>query len=233
MNMILHGIEAPNIERRNTLEINPNDIQERDRVDVILANPPFGSGELEQVQYNFDIRSSESALLFMQHFLKILKHGGRAGVVIKNTFLINNDAATVAVRKLLLTTCQLHAILDCPRGIFSGAGVKTVVLFFTKGQPTKRIWYYQLQPGRTIGKTTPLTDSDLDTFVATYRSRPPSDRSWTMDISDVNPESYNLAVRNPSAANPGEWRAATEVLTDLRDLQLRQSEFDEVIRSWK
>ena len=130
MNMILHGIEAPNIAHTNTLTENLADIQEKDRFDVVLANPPFGGKERKEVQQNFPIRTGETAFLFLQHFIKILKAGGRGGVVIKNTFLSNTDNASVSLRKLLLESCNLYAVLDCPGGTFQGAGVKTVVLFF-------------------------------------------------------------------------------------------------------
>jgi type I restriction enzyme M protein len=133
MNMILHGIETPNIVHTNTLTENLADIQEKDRYDIVLANPPFGGGERKEVQQNFPIRTGETAFLFLQHFIKILKAGGRAGVVIKNTFLSNTDNASVSLRKHLLESCNLHTVLDCPGGTFQGAGVKTVVLFFEKG----------------------------------------------------------------------------------------------------
>ena len=165
MNMILHGIEAPNIIHTNTLTENLADIQEKDRYDIVLANPPFGGKERKEVQQNFPIRTGETAFLFLQHFIKILKAGGRAGVVIKNTFLSNTDNASVSLRKLLLESCNLHTVLDCPGGTFLGAGVKTVVLFFEKGAPTRKIWYYQLDPGRNMGKTNPLNDDDLAEFV--------------------------------------------------------------------
>ena len=165
MNMILHGIEAPNIIHTNTLTENLADIQEKDRYDVVLANPPFGGKERKEVQQNFPIRTGETAFLFLQHFIKILKAGGRGGVVIKNTFLSNTDNASVSLRKLLLESCNLHTVLDCPGGTFQGAGVKTVVLFFEKGAPTRKIWFYQLDPGRNLGKTNPLNDDDLAEFV--------------------------------------------------------------------
>ena len=152
MNMILHGIEAPNIIHTNTLIENITDIQEKDRYDVVLANPPFGGSEQKQVQQNFPIKTGETAYLFLQHFIKSIKAGGRAGIVIKNTFLSNTDNASVSLRKLLLDSCDLHTVLDCPSGTFQGAGVKTVVLFFDKGSKTKKIWYYSLKPGRTMGK---------------------------------------------------------------------------------
>ncbi|MCM2275921.1 MAG: type I restriction-modification system subunit M, partial [Candidatus Didemnitutus sp.] len=128
MNLILHGIEAPHIVHANTLAENLADIQEKDRFDVVLANPPFGGKERPEVQENFPIRTSETASLFLQHFIKILRAGGRAGIVIKNTFLSNTDNATVSLRRHLLETCDLHTVLDCPGGTFQGAGVKTVVL---------------------------------------------------------------------------------------------------------
>ena len=146
MNMILHGIEAPNIIHTNTLTENLADIQEKDRFDVVLANPPFGGKERKEVQQNFPIRTGETAFLFLQHFIKMLKAGGRGGVVIKNTFLSNTDNASVSLRKLLLESCNLHTVLDCPGGTFQGAGVKTVVLFFEKGAPTRKIWYLPARP---------------------------------------------------------------------------------------
>ena len=127
MNMILHGIEVPNIIKTNTLSENIMNFQEKDKVDVILANPPFGGGEQTQIQQNFPIRTSETAYLFLQHFIKKLKIGGRAGVIIKNTFLSNDDA--ILTRKELLETCNLTHILNLPKNVFS-VGQKTVVLFF-------------------------------------------------------------------------------------------------------
>src|SRR5437870_9831748 len=152
MNMILHGIEAPNIIHTNTLTENTAYIQDKDRFDVVMANPPFGGKERNEVQQNFPIRTGETAFLFLQHFIKTLKAGGRGGVVIKNTFLSNTDNASVRLRKLLLESCSLHTVLDCPSGTFQGAGVKTVVLFFENGAPTRNVRYYQLDAGRNQGK---------------------------------------------------------------------------------
>ena len=161
MNMILHGIEAPNIVHTNTLAENISDIQEKDRFDIILVNPPFGGKERKEVQQNFPIKTGETAFLFLQHFIKKLKAGGRAGVVIKNTFLSNTDNASISLRKQLLEGCNLHTVLDLPGGVFAGAGVKTVVLFFEKGAPTKKVWFYQLNLDRNLGKTNPLNEKDL------------------------------------------------------------------------
>jgi len=177
MNMILHGIEAPNLIHTNTLGESIRDIQEKNRYNVILANPPFGGKERKEVQQNFDIKTGETAFLFMQHFIKSLKTGGRAAIVIKNTVLSNTDNASVALRKLILEGSQLHTILDMPSGTFLGAGVKTVVLFITKGEPTKNIGYYQLDPGRNMGKTNPLNDKDMAEFVELQKTQPETEKS--------------------------------------------------------
>ncbi len=186
MNMILHGIEAPNIIHTNTLTENLADVQEKDRYQVVLANPPFGGQERAEVQQNFPIRTGETAYLFLQHFIKVLKAGGRGGVVIKNTFLSGSDSASISLRKLLLESCNLHTILDCPGGTFQGAGVKTVVLFFEKGAPTKKMWYYQLTPGRSLGKTNPLNDADLAEFLQLQKNFADSPKSWSVDTKTID-----------------------------------------------
>jgi len=220
MNMILHGIEAPNIVHTNTLSENIRDIQEKDRYDIILANPPFGSKEREEVQQNYDIKSSESAFLFLQYFIKSLKAGGRAGIVIKNTFLSNSDNAGVSLRKLLLETCNLHTVLDMPKGTFIGAGVQTVVLFFTKGQPTKKIWYYQLNPGRNMGKTNPLNDKDMTDFIKLQKSKDESEQSWTYDVADINKNDFDLSVKNPNLPEETPLRSPKEILMEMEILDL-------------
>ena len=215
MNMIFHGVAAPNIIRGNTLAENLATIQQRDRKDVILANPPFGGSERNEVLQNFDIRTSETAYMFMQHFIKMLKVNGRAGIVIKNTFLSNGDAA--AVRRKLLEDCNLHTILDLPQGVFTGAGVKTVVLFFTKGEPTRRIWYYQLNLGRTLGKTNPLSEADLEDFVALQKTQAESENSWTLDVSALG-DACDLSVKNPNKPEVVDNRTTDEILNTIADL---------------
>ena len=219
MNMILHGVEAPNIIHTNTLAENIADIQEKDRFDIVLANPPFGGKERKEVQQNFPVKTSETAFLFLQYFIKSLKAGGRAGIVIKNTFLSNADNASKALRQQLLTDCNLHTILDCPSGTFLGAGVKTVVLFFEKGAPTQKVWYYQLDPGRTLGKTTPLNDDDLTEFVKLQKKQTDSEKSWTVNVADVTEESgYDLSVKSPNAPEAEPLRDPSEIITEIQQL---------------
>ena len=200
MNLILHGIEAPNIIHGNTLADHDHDVQEKDRHDIILANPPFGSGgsERSETQQNFPIKTGETAFLFLQHFIRMLKTGGKAAVVIKNTFLSNGDNASISLRKTLLEDCKLDTVLVCPQGTFQGAGVKTVVLFYEKGAPTSDIWFYELNLGRTLGKTNPLNDDDLKEFLELEKTKADSDNSWTVSVSDLDPETFDLSVKNPN-----------------------------------
>jgi len=218
MNMILHGIEAPNIIHTNTLAENLADVQEKDRFDIILANPPFGGKERKEVQQNFPIRTGETAFLFLQHFIKMLKAGGRAGVVIKNTFLSNTDNASVSLRKLLLESCNLHTALDCPGGTFQGAGVKTVVLFFEKGAPTRKVWYYSLDPGRNLGKTNPLNDDDLQEFVGLQKTFADSPKSWSVDVSGIDTATYDLSVKNPNGGEVVTHRTPQEIMDEIAAL---------------
>ena len=224
MNMILHGIEAPNIIHTNTLTENLADIQDKDRVDVVMANPPFGGKERKEVQQNFPIRTGETAFLFLQHFIKMLKSGGRGGVIIKNTFLSNGDNASVSLRKLLLESCTLSTILDCPGGTFLGAGVKTVVLFFEKGAPTRKIWYYQLDPGRNLGKTNPLNDEDLAEFVKLQKTLSDSPKSWTVNVKDIDKETLDLSVKNPNGGEEVKHRAPQAIMEEIAKLDAESAD---------
>ena len=218
MNMILHGIEAPNIVHTNTLVENLADIQEKDRYDVVLANPPFGGKERPEVQQNFPIKTGETAFLFLQHFIKSLKPHGRAAIVIKNTFLSNTDNASTSIRKLLLESCNLHTVLDCPGGTFLGAGVKTVVLFFEKGAPTRSVWYYQLDPGRSMGKTNPLNDGDLAEFVTLQNTFAVSAKSWCVDAAGIDPSTFDLSVKNPDGGEEVAHRSPQVIMEEIAAL---------------
>ena len=225
MNMILHGVEAPNIVHTNTLAENLADIQEKDRYDIVLANPPFGGKERAEVQQNFPIKTGETASLFLQHFIKILKAGGKAGVVIKNTFLSNTDNASVSLRKLLLENCNLHTVLDLPGGTFTGAGVKTVVLFFEKGSSTKRVWFYQLNLDRNLGKTNALNDRDLAEFVELQKlaqsgaeGTAESENSWSINVKDIDPKTFDLSAKNPNKKEEAALRKPQVILEEMKAL---------------
>jgi type I restriction enzyme M protein len=197
------------------------DIQNKDRVDVILANPPFGGGEQVQVQENFPIKSGESAYLFLQHFIKKLKAGGRAGIIIKDTFLSNSDAKLL--RKELLETCKLHSILNLPRKVFT-AGIKTIVLFFEKGTSTKKIFYYDLNLDRNLGLTNPLTENDLKEFVDLYTSKKEGPNSWLKNINDIDKETWDLTVKNPSIVEKTDERKPEEIIIEIENLDKKTSE---------
>ena len=218
MNMILHGIEAPNIVHANTLGQNLNDIQPKDQKDIVLANPPFGGKERKEVQQNFPIKTGETAFLFLQHFIRMLKPGGRAAIVIKNTFLSNTDNASTSLRRKLLAECNLHTVLDCPSGTFQGAGVKTVVLFFEKGAPTRKTWYYRLDPGRSLGKTNPLNDADLTEFVELQKTFADSAKSWTVDAASVDQATFDMSVKNPNGGEAAAQRSPSEILDEIAAL---------------
>jgi type I restriction enzyme M protein len=223
MNMILHGIESPNIIHQNTLETNIQEIQNKDRVDVILANPPFGGKEKANIQENFPIKTGETAYLFLQHFIKKLKVGGRCGVVIKNTFLSNTDNASIALRKQLIEECNLFAILDLPGGAFLGTAVKTVVLFFEKGKPTTKLWYYQLNANRNMGKTNPLNENDLSDFIKLEKKKEISNNSWHIDIDKVNKDTIDLVVSNPNKIEEEDNRTLDQIVCDIEELDTQSS----------
>jgi len=231
MNLILHGVEAPNITHTNTLAENLADIQDKDRFDVVLANPPFGGKERKEIQQNFNIKTGETAFLFLQHFIKMLKAGGRAGIVIKNTFLSNTDNASVSLRRLLLESCNLHTVLDMPSGTFQGAGVKTVVLFFEKGAPTRKVWYYQLNPNRNLGKTNPLNDADLTEFVEAQKAFADSPKSWSVDTASIDQTTFDLSVKNPDGGEEVVHRSPEAILDEIVALDAESAEVLASIRA--
>jgi len=145
-------------------------------------------------------------------------------VVIKNTFLSNGDNASVSLRKLLLESCDLRAVLDCPSGTFQGAGVKTVVLFFEKGAPTRKVWYYQLDPGRNLGKTNPLNDDDLAEFVELAKTKADSPKSWSVDAADIDAATWDLTVRNPDGGEEIVHRSPQEIMDEIAALDAESAE---------
>ena len=224
MNMILHGIESPNIIRKNTLEDNIQEIQNKDRVDVILANPPFGGKtEKKHIQENFPIKTSETSYLFLQHFIKKLKTGGRSAVVIKNTFLSNTDNASIALRRQLLEECNLFTVLDLPSGAFLGTGVKTVVLFFEKGKPTKNTWFYQLNLKRNLGKNNPLDGNDLKEFIELFKLQKETRNSWLSNIEKIDKDTLDISVKNPNIVEEVDNRTPEQIISDIEEMDRESS----------
>lgn len=177
------------------------------------------------MQQNFPIKTGETAFLFLQHFIKILKAGGKAGIIIKNTFLSNTDNASVSLRKLLLKSCNLHTVLDMPSGTFVGAGVKTVVLFFEKGSPTKKVWFYQLNLDRNLGKTNPLNEADLADFVELQKTKADSlDNSWSVNVADVDKGTFDLSVKNPNRNTEVQHQSPQVIIEEIAALDAESAE---------
>lgn len=216
MNMILHGIESPNLFRGNTLTQNIRDIQEKDRYDIILANPPFGGKEKEQVQQNFPIKANATELLFMQHFMKTLKSGGKAAVVVPEGVLFQTNSAFKQVKQELLENFNLHTILSLPAGVFLPySGVKTNVLFFERSGGTSDVWYYECEPEQKLTKNKPITDDHLKEFVELYSSRETTDHSWTVSASKLA-EDYDLSAKNPAKQKDAKHLAPSDILKQIR-----------------
>jgi type I restriction enzyme M protein len=144
--------------------------------------------------------------------------------VIKNTFLSNGDNAAVSLRKELLENCNLHTVLDMPSGTFQGAGVKTVVLFFEKGAPTRKIWSYTCAAGRNLGKTNPLNDDDLRDFVALQTTFMDSGNSWTVDANSIDRTTFDLSVKNPNKAQAVALRDPKDVIAEIAALDVESAE---------
>ena len=145
-------------------------------------------------------------------------------MVIKNTFLSNTDNASTSLRKLLLESCNLHTVLDCPGGTFQGAGVKTVVLFFEKGAPTRKVWFYQLDPGRNLGKTNPLNDSDLAEFVQLQKTFADSPKSWSVEAKSIDKTAFDLSVKNPNGGEEVIHRTPEVIMDEIAALDAESAE---------
>ncbi|MFO0875671.1 MAG: N-6 DNA methylase [Phycisphaerales bacterium] len=228
-NLILHGIDRPNIWHGNALtgdEVYGGLFQGAPtQFDVILTNPPFGGKESVNAQTNFDYRTSATQVLFMQHFIRSLKHGGRCGVVIDEGVLFRtNEDAFVKTKRKLTDECDLWCVLSLPGGVFTaaGAGVKTNLLFFTKGKPTEQIWYYDLSDVK-VGKKTPLTLKHFEDFAAMLATRGDSERSWTVDLTARKAKASADAqpLRNLAREKAAEADAKRERLAGLKRAKSR------------
>lgn len=213
-NLILHGIDRPNVWHGNALtgdEVYGGLFANAPaQFDVVLTNPPFGGKESAAAQTNFDYRTSATQVLFLQHIIRALRSdGGRCGMVIDEGVLFRtNEDAFVKTKRKLTDECDLWCILSLPGGVFStaGAGVKTNLLFFTKGKPTETIWYYDLSDVK-VGKKTPLKLKHFEDFAAKLAKREDSERSWTLDLSarrtkaaaDAQPFKDNARLKSQEA----------------------------------
>jgi len=220
MNMILHGIESPNLYRQNTLTQNIRDIQEKDRYDIILANPPFGGKEKSQIQQNFPIQSNATELLFLQHFMKTLKTGGKAAIVVPEGVLFQTNSAFRQVKEELLEHFNLHTILSLPAGVFLPySGVKTNVLFFERSGGTTETWFYECEPEKKLTKNKPLKDAHLTEFVELYAKRSTTDHSWTVPMTELKKD-YDLSAKNPAKQKDVEHLPPRKILELIQEKEV-------------
>jgi type I restriction enzyme M protein len=217
-NLVLHGIDQPNLWHGNTLtgqETYGGLYQDAPPLfDVVLTNPPFGGKEGKEAQTRFAYKTSATQVLFLQHVIDSLKPGGRCAMVIDEGVLFRtNENAFVQTKRKLLDDCDLWCILSLPAGVFvsAGAGVKTNLLFFTRGGPTEKVWYYDLSDVK-VGKKTPLTLDRFDDFLPLLPSRSDSERSWTVTRTEIEAKGYDLKAVNPNARSDGDVRSPEELL---------------------
>jgi type I restriction enzyme M protein len=217
MNMILHGIESPNIYKQNTLTQNIRDFQEKDRHSIILANPPFGGKEKSTIQQNFLVESTATELLFMQHFMKKLAKGGKAGIVIPEGILFQSNNAFTAVKQDLLQNFNLHTILSLPSGVFLPySAVKTNVLFFERKGGTQDIWYYEINLEKKLTKNKPIQYEQLQDFVNLYKERSITKNSWLVSINEIRERGYDISAKNPTKQKEIIHKAPKDILQDIQ-----------------
>ena len=224
-NLVLHGIDYPQIWHGNTLSRHETSSALFPRegydmlYDVVLSNPPFGGKEGRNVQTHYDYKTSSTQTLFMQDFIASLKNGGRCGVVMDEGFMFQtNQDAMVNTKRLLLEQCDLWCVVSLPGGVFSqaGAGVKTNLLFFTKGKPTKKIWYYDLSDIK-VGKRTPLTLQHFAEFFKLLPKREDSENSWTITAKEIAENNYNLKATNPNKKPDIDQRTPKQLITEIEN----------------
>jgi len=221
MNMILHGIEGANLELTNTLEVHTHSVAEKDKHQVILANPPYGGKMASEMQTNFRVRSSATECLFLQHIMANLAKGGRAAVIVPEGVLFRGGPDQ-KVRKELLEQFKVHTILSLPAGCFLPyTGVKTNVIFFDRapdGSGTESVWFYDLlNDGFELKQTRkPIAGSQLPDFLSTWHDRVEGERSWTLPIADIVGKGYDLSAKNPNKAEDYEHLPALELIQSIR-----------------
>ena len=209
-NMLLHGIEVPvQVKHDNTLNKPLSSWDEDEQVDVVVTNPPFGGNEEDGIEKNFptEFRTRDTADLFLQLIIEILKDGGRAAMVLPDGTLFGEGVKT-KIKKLLTEECNLHTIVRLPNGVFNPyTGIKTNLLFFTKGQPTKEIWFYEhpYPDGvKNYNKTKPMKFEEFKTEIEWwgseedgFSSRQETEQAWKVSIDEIINRNYNLDIKNP------------------------------------
>ena len=235
--LILHGIDQPNLWHGNTLTGNETYgglYQDAPSLfDVVLTNPPFGGKEGKEAQTSFAYKTSATQVLFLQHVIDSLKSGGRCGIVLDEGVLFrNNENAFVQTKRKLLDDCDLWCIVSLPGGAFTnaGAGVKTNLLFFTKGKRTESVWYYDLSDIK-VGKKTPLTANKFENFFELLPARAASERSWTVTREEIVAKNYDLKAVNPNAKSNEDTRTPEQLLDFIEEKGKEVAEAIAALRS--
>jgi len=218
-NMIIHGVEIPDNIRHDDMLARPlTEYGPKDRVDAIVANPPFGASVKDGTEKNFpsDFRSKETADLFLVLFMHLLKDGGRAGIVLPDGTLFGEGVKT-KIKEKLLSECNVHTIVRLPQGVFNPyAGVNTNLIFFEKGQPTKEIWYYQLplpEGMKQYTKNRGITHEEFEPVKKWWKNRKSNGNAWKVSIEDI--KNYNLDIKNPNGPKPPGQRSPEELLEEI------------------
>ncbi len=221
MNMLLHRIEGANLELTNTLEVHSANTPEKNKYDVILANPPYGGKMAQELQTNFTIRSGSTEVLFLQHIMANLAKGGRAGVIVPEGVLFRGGA-DAKVRKKLVEEFKVHTILSLPGGCFLPyTAVKTNVIFFDRpqdGSSTEKIWFYDLtNDGFELKQTRrPIPGEQLSDFLAKRESQKKGHNSWSTSVKDIVKRDYDFSARNPNRKSDYEHRPAFELVQSIK-----------------
>lgn len=217
-NLVLHDIDEPHIWHGNTLTgaetYGGLYTNAPSTFDVVLMNPPFGGKEGKEAQTKFAYKTGATQVLFLQHVIDSLKSGGRCGIVLDEGVLFrNNETAFVRTKRKLLDDCDVQCIISLPGGVFTaaGAGVKTNLIFFTKGKPTAKIWYFDLSDVK-VGKTRPFTIDKFDDFFKLWPKRGDSERSWTVTRKQIEEKNFDLKAVNPNAKADVDTRTPEELL---------------------
>ncbi|HFS5125991.1 TPA: N-6 DNA methylase [Campylobacter jejuni] len=238
MNMILHEISSPNIIKTNTLSKKITDITEQEKYEVILANPPFGGKEKEQIQENFPIKSNATELLFLQHILRSLKNNGRCAIIVPEGVLFQNSNAFVSVKKDLLDDFNLECVLSLPSGVFLPySAVKTNVLFFSKGLNSilkandDKVYYYELIPPYKLTKNKPLEYAHFNEFLKYYKERKITANSWLVSKKELEERNYDLSAKNPNVKEEKILRTSEEILNSLEENLKTQQEYLNELKS--
>ena len=235
VNLITHDIEVPQIENGDSLSREYNSIKQKDRVDIIVANPPFGGVVGDGMETNFPLnyRTKESADLFLILFIQLLKDGGRAGIVLPDGSL-TGDGVKQRVRQKLLEDCNVHTIVRLPQSVFAPyATVNTNLIFFEKGKPTKEIWYYEhtLPEGqKAYSKTKPIRIEEFEPVKQWWQNRKESESAWKVSMQTIIDRNYDLDIKNPN-------KVVEEVVYDrkaiINKIESNQSQISKILEELK